>query len=68
MRFSRSYMIGAGTATGVGAGRLNWTEYGVQVSYRLKDNIRLNAFADGLAGGGGGGGKLHVGLGVDVKF
>ena len=47
---------------------LDWAEYGVQADYRIAANVKLNAFADGLAGGQGIGARLHVGIGVDVGF
>ncbi len=61
-------VAGVGTFAPVSPSALNWGEYGVQVGYRLSPNVKLNAFADGLAGGQGIGEKLHVGLGVEAKF
>jgi hypothetical protein len=59
---------GVGTFAAVGASNLNWGEHGVQLGYSVSANVKLNAFADGLAGGNGVGCNLHVGIGVDARF
>ncbi len=59
---------GVGSFSAVNSDNLNWGEYGVQVGYRLNANVKVNAFADGLAGGNGVGDKLHVGLGINAAF
>ena len=50
------------------AGNLNWAEYGVRIGCKLKANLKLNAFVDGLAGSHGVDGKLHVVPGIEAKF
>jgi hypothetical protein len=45
-----------------------WVEYGGRIGFKVRDDIVIDAFANGVAGGNGVDSTLHAGADVRFKF
>jgi probable HAF family extracellular repeat protein len=61
-------VAGIGTLTPNNAGSPTWAEYGARIGYKIRPNMIVDVFADGVSGDQGIGTDVHIGAGFRATF